>query len=96
MLSGVGRGRVRNFSSASIFAMGLTALSATILHGIEGFIWAGAYHLVGALHDNKSAMLYLSGSPHAQSMPQLLVTIPESIHYLSIAILCGGSHSIPT
>ena len=38
--------------------MGPTALSATILHGIDGFIWAGAYHLVGALHDNKSAMLY--------------------------------------
>ena len=58
MLSGAARVRVRNLSTASIFAMGLTALSATILHAIEGFIWAGAYRLVGALQDNKSAMLY--------------------------------------
>jgi hypothetical protein len=38
--------------------MGVTALLATALHGIEGVIWALAFRLVGALPDNKSAMLY--------------------------------------
>jgi hypothetical protein len=46
------------FSSASIFVVGGTVLSVTILHGFEGAIWAVAYRLLGALPDNKSAMLY--------------------------------------
>jgi hypothetical protein len=42
------------------FAMviGGTALLATLLHGIEGAIWAAAYRFLGALPDNRSAMLY--------------------------------------
>jgi hypothetical protein len=51
-------GRVRHFSSVSIFVIGGTALSVTILHAIEGFIWAGAYRLLGALPDTKSSILY--------------------------------------
>ena len=31
---------------------------ATVLHGVEGIAWAVAYRLLGALPDNKSAMLY--------------------------------------
>jgi hypothetical protein len=38
--------------------MGATALSAAILHGFEGFIWASAYRFLGARGDSKSAMLY--------------------------------------
>jgi hypothetical protein len=38
--------------------IGGAALLATILHGIEGAIWAAAYRLLGALPDNRSAMLY--------------------------------------
>ena len=38
--------------------MGATTLSATILHGVEAIIWAVAYRLVGALPDERSAMLY--------------------------------------
>ena len=49
---------VRRFSFASISVIGAAALSATILHGIEGLIWAGTYHLLGALPNFKSAMLY--------------------------------------
>src|SRR5215467_7011154 len=30
----------------------------TILHGLEAAIWAGAYRFIGALPDNRSAMLY--------------------------------------
>ena len=38
--------------------MGVTALLATLLHGIEAAVWAGAYRLLGALPDSRSAMLY--------------------------------------
>jgi hypothetical protein len=47
-----------HFSSNSITVLGVTALSVTILHAIEGSIWAGTYRLLGALPDTKSAMLY--------------------------------------
>ena len=48
----------REISSASIFVVGVTVLSVTILHGFEGAIWALAFRLLGALPDNRSAMLY--------------------------------------
>jgi len=48
----------RNLSFSLTFIIGATALSITILHGLEGVIWAGAYRLLGALTDSKSAMLY--------------------------------------
>jgi hypothetical protein len=38
--------------------MGVAALLATVLHGIEAATWASAYLLLGALPDAKSAMLY--------------------------------------
>jgi hypothetical protein len=38
--------------------MGGTALLATLLHGIEAGIWAASYRFLGALPDNRSAMLY--------------------------------------
>jgi hypothetical protein len=47
-----------HLASASIFVIGGTALSAAILHGLEGIIWAVAYRLLGASPDNRSAMLY--------------------------------------
>jgi hypothetical protein len=42
----------------SMSIVGGAALSATVLHGFEGTIWAAAYVLLGALTDRKSAMLY--------------------------------------
>jgi hypothetical protein len=48
----------RKFTHTFIGVIGLTALLATALHGIEGIIWAFAFRLVGALPDPKSAMLY--------------------------------------
>ncbi len=50
--------RLPHSLSASIPLIGGAALSATILHGIEGSIWAGTYRLLGALPNYKSAMLY--------------------------------------
>ena len=38
--------------------MGITALLATLLHGVEAAIWAAAYQLLGTLPDIKSAVLY--------------------------------------
>ena len=51
---------VEGYSYPVVFAVivGGTALSATLLHGAEGIIWAFAYRLVGALPDNSSAALY--------------------------------------
>jgi MFS superfamily sulfate permease-like transporter len=43
-------------------AMSVAVLLATLLHGIEAALWAGAYLLLGALPDVKSAMLYSLGA----------------------------------
>jgi hypothetical protein len=52
------REELRHPSYISIYVIGGTALSATMLHGIEAFIWGCAYRLLGASPDFKSAMLY--------------------------------------
>jgi hypothetical protein len=41
---------------------GITALLATLLHGVEAAIWAAAYRLLGTLPDSKSAILYSLGA----------------------------------
>jgi hypothetical protein len=41
-----------------MLVMGAAALLATLLHGLEAMVWAGAYTLLGALKDYHSAMLY--------------------------------------
>lgn len=38
--------------------MGVTAVLATMLHGFEAFMWASAYRFLGALPNNRTAMLY--------------------------------------
>jgi hypothetical protein len=38
--------------------MGIATLAATVLHGIEAVVWAGAYLVLGALPDMRSALLY--------------------------------------
>jgi hypothetical protein len=50
--------------SGAIFAvlMGVAASLATILHAIEAGMWALAYRALGAVPDNKSAMLYSLGA----------------------------------
>jgi len=42
--------------------MGITALLATLLHGVEAATWAAAYRLLGILPDSKSAILYSLGA----------------------------------
>jgi hypothetical protein len=47
-----------DFIPKFVVVIGGTALLATILHGIEAGLWAGAYIFLDALPDNRSAMLY--------------------------------------
>jgi hypothetical protein len=47
-----------NFMPKFIIFIGGTSLLATLLLGMETGIWAAAYRLLGALADNRSAMLY--------------------------------------
>jgi len=48
----------RHFTGAFAVVMGVVALLATILHGMEGIVWAAAYRLLDALPDTHSAVLY--------------------------------------
>ena len=48
----------RHPSTAFVLVMGTTTLLATMMHGLEAGLWAVAYRILSALHDNKSAMLY--------------------------------------
>ena len=48
----------RHFTLMFAVAMSVTVLLATLLHSIEAVVWAIAYRLLGALPDNKAAMLY--------------------------------------
>jgi len=50
--------RLRNFRAASSLLVGGTALSVTILHGLECVIWSSSYLYLGALQGSKAAMLY--------------------------------------
>ena len=54
-LGGIARGHP---TAAFIVVMSATVLFATLLHGLEGAIWAVAYLVLGALPDPGSAMLY--------------------------------------
>jgi hypothetical protein len=54
-------GSTRGFrepSAFSVLIVGAVVLAVTVLHGLEGLIWALAYSVLGALPDYKSAMLY--------------------------------------
>ena len=53
---------IRTLSVTSIMVMGGTALWTTLLHAFEGALWAVAYRLLGALQDNRSAILYSLGA----------------------------------
>lgn len=56
VISNVGKHRVSQLVAMRV--MGATVLSVTVLHGVEAMVWAGAFLLLGALPDRKTAMLY--------------------------------------
>ena len=45
-----------------VIVMCIAVLLMTALHTIEASAWAGAYRLLGALPDHKTAILYLLGA----------------------------------
>src|SRR5262249_33316146 len=48
----------RHYMASFVVIVGAAVLLVTVLHAFEGSIWAAAYCLLGALPDNRSAMLY--------------------------------------
>src|SRR5262245_54925070 len=48
----------RRFLGVFALVIGAVALLATVLHALEGAIWAAAYLILGALPDLRTAMLY--------------------------------------
>ena len=48
----------RRFAGMFAVIMGVTASLATVLLALEAAVWAAAYRLLGAMPDNKSAMLF--------------------------------------
>jgi MFS superfamily sulfate permease-like transporter len=48
----------RHSTVVFVTVVGATTLFATCLHALEAGIWASAYSLLGALPDERSAMLY--------------------------------------
>src|SRR5689334_16372096 len=48
----------RRFRTIFALVMSIAVTVATILHGVEGAIWAAAYWFIGAMPDGRSAMLY--------------------------------------
>ena len=79
--------------SVSMLIIGGTALFATILHGLDGAIWAAAYILLGALPDRKSAMLYslnaMTSYGHANIYLQLRWELMGALEALNGWILFG-------
>jgi len=59
-VDGVDSRVVERYGSNVVFTViiGTAALLATLLHATEGLIWAASYRLLGALPDNRSAVLY--------------------------------------
>jgi len=47
-----------HLTASFVAVMGVAALLVTVLHALEGGVWAAAYRLLGALPDNRSAILY--------------------------------------
>ena len=57
---GVWRRTIRHYRPTAVFVIviALMTLLAASLHGVEATMWAVAYRVVGALPDNRSALLY--------------------------------------
>ncbi|WP_066500314.1 hypothetical protein [Bradyrhizobium macuxiense] len=54
--------RVRGYLATFVAVVGATVLSATALHAVGAAVWAGTYLWLGALPDERSAMLYSIGA----------------------------------
>ena len=52
----------RHFVPVFALVVGVAVIFVTGLHIIEAGVWAAAYRVIGAIADNKSAMLYSLGA----------------------------------
>lgn len=52
----------RHFTALFAAVMGVAVLLATVLHAVEGGVWAAAYWLLGALPDIRSSVLFSLGA----------------------------------
>jgi len=59
-----------------VVIVGVTAMSAALLHGIEGAIWATAFRLVGAMPDYPDAVLYSLGAMTTYGHAELALEKP--------------------
>jgi hypothetical protein len=50
--------RQRTFPAIALLFLAGTTVCVTLLHGLEATVWAVAFHLLHALPDQKSAVLY--------------------------------------
>jgi hypothetical protein len=48
----------RRLMTRFVVTMSVTVFAVTLLHGLEGVIWALAFRCLGAVPDNRTAMLY--------------------------------------
>jgi hypothetical protein len=97
----------RHSLSVSSFLIGETALAAAMLRGIEGIVWAAAYRFLGALTDNKSAMLAkchdelrtsrcLSGAPLANDgRPGSIKWLDSLRSHHGISLYCSSEGLAP-
>jgi hypothetical protein len=83
----------RHFTGVFAVVMGVVALLATVLHGMEGMVWAAAYRLLGALPDTHSAVLYslsaLTTYGHANIMLQPQWQLMGALEALNGILLFG-------
>ena len=54
--------RYGTFVPRFALVMGVASMLVTVVHGFEAGIWAAAYRIIGALPNNKAAMLYSLGA----------------------------------
>jgi hypothetical protein len=48
----------RYYTASFVVVIGAAVLVVTVLHAFEAVVWAAAYRFLGALPENRSAMLY--------------------------------------
>lgn len=77
----------------SILIIGGTALAATVLHAFECVLWAAIYRLLGALPDQRTAILYslnaMTAFGHANLYLQARWDLMGSLEALNGWILFG-------
>ena len=85
--------RPRRFFVTFAVVMSITTLLITLLHGVEAVTWAAAYRFLGALPDNKSAVLYSLGAMttygHAALFPEDRWALLGAIEALNGVLLFG-------